>query len=242
MLRYAGGKTRAIHILDKYIPEGTKEIVSPFLGGGSFELHLLTKRKCIVYASDIYGPLIDFWMTMIYDRKELIRCLRSKHPFTKEIYYQCKEGLRQEATSLDHAIQFFIVNRCCFSGCMSGGYTASRSPISCIDKLEKINLTNLNVCLSDYEAQLAQHPETFAYLDPPYDVPNLYMSDNFNHERLAQVLRTRQSDWILCYNETPRIRSLYEDFCEIIPLTWSYGMNASRRSNEILIRPRRIRC
>lgn len=236
MLRYAGGKTRAIRVLDQYVPDNTSEVVSPFLGGGSFELHL-ARKGVQVYASDVYEPLVDFWNTMKHDRSELISRLRSKHPFTKETYYECREGLKEENTPLHHAVQFFIVNRCCFSGCMTGGYTPSRSPVGCIDKLKQVDLTNLHVCLSDYEAQLARYPETFAYLDPPYDVPNLYLSQQFHHERLAQVLRARHSDWILCYNDTPRIRALYEDFCEIVPLTWSYGMNATRRSNEILIRP-----
>ena len=35
-LRYAGGKSKAIKILKQYIPPNTKEICSPFFGGGSF--------------------------------------------------------------------------------------------------------------------------------------------------------------------------------------------------------------
>jgi site-specific DNA-adenine methylase len=119
---------------------------------------------------------------------------------------------------------------------MTGGYTAVRSPIGCIDALERVDLTNLTVRRCDYEETLSAHPTTFAYLDPPYDVPNLYLSEPFNHERLSAILHARQSDWILCYNDTPRIRALYAD-CEILPVSWAYGMNASRKSNEIVITP-----
>ena len=43
LLRYPGGKTKAIKQLKEFIPVGTKEICSPFFGGGSFELYLSTQ-------------------------------------------------------------------------------------------------------------------------------------------------------------------------------------------------------
>ena len=237
MLRYAGGKTRAIKHLLPTIPEDTTEVVSPFLGGGSFEL-ALAKKGIQVYASDILEPLIDFWTTLKDNREALVSRLRSLHPFTKDLYYEQRNTLNNDPTPLIRATKFFIVNRCCYSGCMTGGYTPSRSPVSCIDALESVDVTNLEVRCCDYETQLHAYPTTFAYLDPPYDVPNLYMSAQFDHERLAHVLRERKSQWIVCYNDTPRIRALYETWCEIVPVAWAYGMNATRKSNELLIRPK----
>ena len=233
MLRYAGGKTRAVKHLLPLIP--ATEVVSPFLGGGSLEL-ALAKNNTRVSASDVLAPLVDFWNTMKTDRPSLIARLRSLHPFTKELYYECKKTLNDDLTPLDRAVKFFIINRCCYSGCMTGGYTSARSPISCIDNLEVVDLANITIRQCDYETLLNEHPTTFAYLDPPYDVPNLYLSTAFDHERLAKILHARRSNWILCYNDTPRIRDLYKD-CEITPVSWAYGMNASRKSNEIVIRP-----
>lgn len=43
ILRYPGGKSRAVKILDKYIPSDAKIILSPFTGGASFELFLRDK-------------------------------------------------------------------------------------------------------------------------------------------------------------------------------------------------------
>ena len=235
MLRYAGGKSRAIKTLSKFIPNETKEVVSPFLGGGSFELHL--SKTIDVYASDCFEPLGVFWKCMKEHRAELVARLRELHPFTKERYYECKATLH-EGSVLDRAVKFFIINRCCFSGCITGGYTPSRSPISCIDALERVSLDRLTIAGCDYEEQLAKYPSTFAYLDPPYDVPNLYGSTDLEHERFARVLRERKSNWILCYNDTTRIRALYQEWCEIHSVQWAYGMNASRKSNEIIIVPK----
>jgi len=234
MLRYAGGKTRAIKVLTQHIPE-TDAVVSPFLGGGSFELSL-ARRGIRVYASDIYSPLMCFWRCMKSCRTELMDKLYALYPVSKETYRLYQQTLN-EGTELERAIKFFVVNRLCFSGCITGGYSGTRFTLNNIAALGKPDLANLHLDECDYETQLAKHPETFAFLDPPYDVPNLYGSQTFDHDRLANVLRHRTSNWLLCYNDTPRIRSLYEGWTTILPVSWSYGMNASKSSNEILISP-----
>ena len=80
------------------------------------------------------------------------------------------------------------------------------------------------------------------FLDPPYYIESkLYGKDgdlhrNFQHERLASLLKTR-NDWLLCYNDCEYIRKLYEG-CRIQKVNWSYGMNTTKESNEIIIMPR----
>ena len=178
-------------------------------------------------------PLISFWFYLYTElktnRADLISRIRSLYPTTKETYYSLRDRI-------DDAANFFVVNRSCFSGCMTGGFSGMRFSPSSITKLENVDLTNLHLTCLDYQEFLAKHPTTFAFLDPPYDCANLYLSGLFDHQRLADILHERQSDWILCYNDTPLIRKLYAD-CEFIAVKWAYGMNTSRRSNEVLIRP-----
>ena len=236
MLRYAGGKTRARTILLSLLPSSISQVVSPFLGGGSFELCLASKGIQVM-CSDVYSPLMCFWRCMKSNRPELIRRLHECwSSFTKETYSQFQRTLH-EGTELDRAVKFFAVNRSCFSGCITGGYSGTRFTPSSIDALANVNLTNITFAEHEYETQLAMYPTLFAFLDPPYDVPNLYGSTKFNHERLAEVLKHRKSDWILCYNDTPRIRRLYEGWTTIRKVSWKYGMNATKTSNEIIISP-----
>lgn len=234
MLRYAGGKTRAIKVLTSLLPPDLTELVSPFLGGGSLELALVSKGVRVI-GSDIVSSLVSFWRCMKECRDDLIHRLLCELPATKDTYKVYQRTLN-EGTDLDKAVKFFVVNRCCFSGCITGGYSGTRFTRRSIDALRSVNLSTLTIDEGDYETQLARHPDTFAFLDPPYDVPNLYGSSQFNHERLAEVLRHRTAPWLLCYNDTPRIRELY-DGCEILSVSWSYGMNASKKSNEIIIVP-----
>jgi DNA adenine methylase len=87
-------------------------------------------------------------------------------------------------------------------------------------------------------------PRSFAYLDPPYYVqgPNLYKHSftEVDHARLATLLRSAAFDWLLSYDDHPRVRDLYSwASIESIEMVPSIGTaSASRgRKRELLIRP-----
>ena len=226
MLRYAGGKQRAVKILERYIPDGTDKVASAFTGGSSFEMYLAHKG-IKVYCNDVYEPLINYFT----HQHECLPIVRGYLPITKEAYLNAKKTMN-EGTDVERAAKFFVVNRSCFSGCMTGGFSGVRFTASCIKELD---LSNMEFSVMDYEAFLDAHPDTLTYLDPPYDQPNLYLAAPFNHERLAEVLKKRKN-WFMSYNDTPRIRELYAD-CEIVPVEWAWSMNAKKKSNEVIIRP-----
>lgn len=207
-------------MLKQYIPD--EPIVSPFLGGGSVEL----QHSQPVYANDCVEPLILFWKDLKYNRERLIAEIQSYYPITKEKYNELKSKPLTSAS-------FFVLNRSCFSGCMTGGFSGTRFTQSCIDALRHIDVSHMEFYCEDYETFLNRFPDKFAFLDPPYDCNNLYLSPPFNHERLCEVLK-RRSRWVLCYNDTDYIRKLYHGY-KIETIQWKYGMNASKVSNEILI-------
>ena len=59
------------------------------------------------------------------------------------------------------------------------------------------------------------------------------MHENFDHEKLFRVLNKRKN-WIMTYNNCEYIKDLYKNY-EIREVKWSYGMNASKDSSEIVI-------
>jgi DNA adenine methylase len=61
---------------------------------------------------------------------------------------------------------------------------------------------------------------------------NLHSS--FDHERLHGLL-TNRTGWLMSYNDCDTIREMYDDY-EIIEAEWTYGMNKSKQSSEILIK------
>lgn len=87
-LRYAGGKSKAIGLILENLPElKNKKIVSPFFGGGSFELCVSQNLGIEVVGYDIFGMLVNFWNVLIHNKEEFIAELKkfkiTKNEFTK---------------------------------------------------------------------------------------------------------------------------------------------------------------
>jgi DNA adenine methylase len=249
-LRYPGGKTRAVRILTEHIQRNYPErniIISPFFGGGSLELSLSTSFQVI--GNDLFSPLIIFWKMVKMDPVSLSQQIRVKMPVSKQDFFSYREQLQTITDPLEIATYYFIINRCSFSGStFCGGYSAesarSRLTSSSLDRLEKVCMKNIELYNMDFAEFLKQHPETdktILYADPPYYIKSyLYGRDGdlhhtFDHEKFAEVIKKR-NDWILCYNDCEYIRSLYKE-CRIEKVEWSYGMNKTKKSSEILLFP-----
>jgi DNA adenine methylase len=59
------------------------------------------------------------------------------------------------------------------------------------------------------------------------------MHETFDHKKLYQILSTKKN-WFLTYNNCEYIKNLYKDY-KIIETNWTYGMNKSKISSEIVI-------
>ena len=85
------------------------------------------------------------------------------------------------------------------------------------------------------------HQDAIIFLDPPYYLKKkstLYgnngdMHEHFDHEKLFTII-SKKKNWIMTYNNCPYITSLYKNY-KIIETSWSYGMNKSKKSSEIVI-------
>jgi DNA adenine methylase len=240
-LRYPGGKTRAVKYILDFIPN-IKTLCSPFLGGGSVELEC-SKRGIKVYGYDLFEPLINFWEILIKMPESLSKKVNEYYPLSREKFYILQKNYNNsENDDQAKAAVFYVLNRCSFSGLtLSGGMSPNhpRFTLKGIEQLNNYKLGNLYVNCLDYKESLLKHKNDFLYLDPPYaNGQALYgnkgdMHKSFDHRTLADILIKRDK-WILSYNDCDLIRELYKDF-EIVDLSWTYGMNHSKKSNEILV-------
>jgi DNA adenine methylase len=95
----------------------------------------------------------------------------------------------------------------------------------------------------DFEEFMNNHllENGLLFLDPPYYLgkkSKLYgnngdLHENFDHQRLYECVKTK-NNWLMTYNDCDYIRDLYKDF-KIIKVNWTYGMNTSKKSSEIVI-------
>jgi len=85
-LRYAGGKSKAVGlILENFPALKEKKVVSPFFGGGSFEIVLSKNLGYEVIGYDIFSFLTNFWDQIINNNENFIHELKKLIP-DKENY------------------------------------------------------------------------------------------------------------------------------------------------------------
>lgn len=254
-LRFPGGKSLAVKIIAPMVPSEHKVIVSPFMGGGSLELHWAQNGRRVI-AYDGFKPLVSFWcyiLGQIPHGLSTFLCALDNYiriyPVTKQGFYEIQNHFREtlglEEFGLCCAVEFFILNRASFSGTtMSGGCSdpSARFTQSSIDRLREFAdfKGKLAVSYSLWPDTLAKHPDKFLYLDPPYMIgPKIYgvrgdMHKDFDHKGLAAALRARTTPWLLSYNDCDEIRALYEGF-DIQQAQWSNSMSSKKKRQQELI-------
>ena len=248
VLGYPGSKRYAVHqfraIQQQHFP-GAAVCYSPFLGGGSFELHL-NYLGLRIHANDGFKPLIRFWLAMQEDRDAVFRIIHDeeRYPVSRERFHELCELLspdRIDCLSTVYAGAYFLIlNKESYSsGTMSGGF---RDDWSTLAKLRREYfdqcgpLTNFSLSCQDVFAFLETVPKddarVFLFLDPPYvkaEKRRYYgyagsMNKNFPHEKLRDALQAHPC-WMLCYDDCPLIRTLYSEHVILEPKAWKYSLN-----------------
>lgn len=246
ILRYPGGKSRAVDIILDLIPVNTKTIISPFFGGGSIELACASLRGIKVEGYDVFSPLINFWQCVLTDPKKLGILVRNHHPLSKTKFYQLQKDLLSIKNKWEQAAVFFVLNRASFSGSTLSGGMSPDHPRFNIESVERLECFNnyilkdlMHIDCKDFSEVIKTNDSTLLYCDPPYLIKNkLYGNKgdahkDFDHFKLFELLSKRKN-WILSYNNCEEIKKLYKGYKIIYP-QWKYGMGSDKNSKEMII-------
>lgn len=253
-LRYPGGKTRACKRLEIILNENFnvnnyKNIVSPFFGGGSFEFYIQNKYGLRIKANDKFKPLYTFWDTCKLNNETLCDELYDLvGNINKEQFIDYRSKIMDENDRIIKSIMYFAINRCSFSGAtMSGGFSMEASKKrftkSSVDRIKQLDFSLFKISNEDFEEFIDKNnnQDDLLFLDPPYYLEKkskLYgnngdMHENFDHNKLFECISTKKN-WIMTYNNCEYIKDLYKDY-KIVETSWSYGMNKTKKSSEIVI-------
>ena len=256
-LRYPGGKQRAAKRIADFFPSDRPlRIASPFFGGGSVELELASRGHTIV-GSDFFAPVAAFWQQLKNNRDDLHSVAMEWKPRMNKVqFYKLQEQLRQELAQPKPCFKrlawlFFVINRSSFSGAtLSGGMaTGDRFNANAVNRLLPVDLSNIEVRHGDYWNQLFDRKRRrfrfdAVYADPPYclEVSKLYgdqgsTHESFDHERFAKHMNwcsAQGARVVISYNDCPTVRELFKGW-NFRDISWKYGMNSSKQSNEVLI-------
>lgn len=190
-IRYAGGKSKAIKIITPFVENETK-IVSPFMGGGSLEVHWASMGKEVI-GYDIFGALVNFWQVLLNKNQDLANKMNEIIP-TSDEYNRIKEILikwdetqemlsswktqhyvRKDIVTLDDitAAAYYYFNHNTsygpgYLGWASSVYLKQDKWDKMIENISKFNLPSLSVFKESFETVIPKHENDFLYLDPPY--------------------------------------------------------------------------
>ena len=245
-LQYPGGKFHAVKQLACFIPQKTTEIVSPFLGGASFEIYL-TKFNITVHGADALQPLINCWYHILKHPQKVAKQVETYLPMSKTKAYQIRKDYDSlPPKSIEAAAAFYTLNRVSYSGLTLTrfGYSkrsGKRFNSKLLDKLSQFKCPKLKVKHQDFQKTIANNPNKLLYCDPPYIVEcGLYTHNKgsaniFDHHKLQNLLSKHKNKWILSYNDCEEIRNLYKNYY-IFPTSWAYGMkNKQTQGKELII-------
>ena len=184
-LRYAGGKTLAVGLIVELLPNNLKRIISPFFGGGSFEIACAKELDIEVIGFDIFDMLVNYWQQQFANPEKMYKYLKKYNP-TREGFLQVKNLMKnqwdkktgkiienrsiQDLTELA-ALFYFNHNTSYgphFLGWPSSVYLQEERYKTMIDKSRKLKLNKITVECADFEEVFERYPNDFFYLDPPY--------------------------------------------------------------------------
>ena len=238
-------------ILDHFDVTQFDTLISPFFGGGSFEFHIQNNYNYKLIVNDKFTPLYNFWKQIKENKTILCEQLKTIPSVSKELFTNYRNTIMSlNDNRLQQALQYFVINRCSFSGAtLSGGFSEEASlkryTLSSINRISALDFTNIDIYNEDFQNfiknYVSEENKCLIFLDPPYYLEKqskLYgnngdMHENFNHQLLFDVIKTKKN-WIITYNNCEYIRTLYKDFV-IIDVNWTYGMNKTKQSSEIVI-------
>lgn len=254
LIRYPGGKTRAIPILKTFLPPGIRRIYAPFFGGGSFELYCAKYFHMEIIGNDIYGPVFNLFDQLKKSKTRVVKYINTtQKPKTKEEYKVLLDTFHKTSSLAKQAALFFILNRCAFNGWLTKGFSPRSCNDSMVDVLSKFDMSLVTMKNEDFTVFLASlvnlKDDALIFLDPPYYLDSAYYGEkqmSFDHESLAKCLSSRFKNklWMLCYNDCKEIRGLYKKN-KIVEVDWYHGMaNHNERksySKEIVILSEKLR-
>lgn len=260
-LRYPGGKSKAIAQIMPHIPCNISEYREPFVGGGSVFLavkQLFGNRVNRYWINDLNVDLYCFWRSAQTEMELLVdevNRIKQKYTNGRELFHNfTREDL--QLSDFQRAVRFFVLNRITFSGTVdSGGYSQQaferRFTDSSIDRLRNLatSLAAVHITNGDYETLLFEPGENvFIFLDPPYlsaTKSKLYglkgnLHTAFDHARFASKMQQCPHKWLITYDDSPEIRTLFQ-FATMTEWTLQYGMNNYKQDcaapgQELLIR------
>ena len=247
LIPWIGGKRllrkKIAEILDKVLFDG---YIEPF-GGGGWVLFYRDRWAEVEVYNDLDNRLVNLFNVVKYHPCELARqmcyMLASREQFKQQLNF---EGI----TDIQRAARFLYIINYSFGGkgeqFGTGKTCAAKSAYGIIQRIEEISKRLDKVVIENKSAfeliKMYDSPNQMFYCDPPYTSGEGYKvcsTKNFEHEKLAEVLKGIKGKFLLSYDDSEVIREIYKGF-DIIEVSRLKGIGTylikNREYREVLIK------
>lgn len=233
LIRYPGSKDSHLQFLTPYLQPLVKEsrsVCEPFSGTASITFHMLQNGWVDRYwINDIDDSMRALWSTVAHNPQDLIGRVKEYKPKAEDFY-----AFKEDAGDTDEekAFRKVVLHQISYSGLggkagspiggkeQKGAYLVDCrwSPDRLSNKIrrcsELLRRADEGVITSqDWKpvTEAAAASGHFVYLDPPYynQGPVLYTNGTIDHDQLAATLETLETPWLVSYDHTPEVNSLY---------------------------------
>jgi DNA adenine methylase len=237
--RYPGGKSKIIPYLYSHLQkEKSKKLISPFTGGGSFELAMLDAGIVEeLHMNDLDTGVYSLWWIIKHMPFVLVERLQSIVPNHKD-YFIAQSIIKSDYQGVDiveAAWASLLVNRLAYSGVSKanplGGKKGSKeallsrwNPAELIRRIEKIHSMSHRIEITQENAvNLIEESywldDATIFIDPPYihkgkDLYHCYYTEE-DHRELSYLLNTLYcgfpgADLVVTYDYNEWLENLYD--------------------------------
>jgi DNA adenine methylase len=261
-LRYPGGKSQLTPVVIDILSGNNMlygEYAEPFAGGAGVAMTLLLNDYVsAIYLNDVDPAIYSFWYSVLNHTEDLCHLIQSADVTIAEWHRQ--RFIFQTTGAKPHLQLGFatlFLNRTNRSGILKAGVIGGLDQtgnfkLDC--RFNKADLTRKIRRIGAYRDQIflscldalnfiktvlpTSAKQTLVNLDPPYfgKGPELYT--NFysakDHALLAKAVVGLKRRWIVTYDDTPEIRSLYSDY-PMYSSSLNYSAQVKRVGIELLV-------
>ena len=259
-LRYPGGKSRLTPYFRRVLEKNSLiggVYAEPFAGGAGVAMNLLSDGDVSeVRINDADRSIYAFWKSITEHNSEFLEIM-DQTAIDMEEWYDMKviQGRKETAGILELGISTFFLNRTNRSGILTAGAIGGQNqngnykigarfnkPVL-LKKIKYIGelADRIHVSCKDAidfmgDMEDISSKNILMYIDPPYynKGSTLYMNyfEHDDHLKLSNAIRSLDHNWILSYDNTPKIRRIYDDM-EPVCFDLRYSSYESRVGKEV---------
>lgn len=239
IVKWSGGKSKELPIVNQYKPDKFDVYHEPFIGGGAVWLNLNNSKNVV---SDNFVELIEFYNIIKKYKKECIDYINnivteynsidkskiSKDEFielSKKYYYYYRDN--EFTNPLDKALKFYILRQLSFSGMLRFSKKGKFNiPFGWYKKLKVLQydkklfnlLDNTDIICGDWKSGLSDvTSKDFVFFDPPYTRKFQTYSPygvfgEEEHIELSEWFKSSPSKNMIILNKDDFTYPLYKDY------------------------------